>query len=167
MLQAIKSNKKTTIWGILGVVSEILRNNSSLVDFLPDQVKQYVLGFSSVICAVMAFYHTQDKLSPAEQEVKELKKAVDRETLKTEIKEETAVLVKDAKALVDAKIEPIMQVLPVVASVLPTITPPSPLVVDSIQTESITTNEINKEAEVTPPKAAIVEENQVVEIPKI
>lgn len=164
MINTIKSNPKTSLWGIATILSEVIRNTPGLLDFLPEDVGKYIFGIASIICATLTVVSARDRETPAQTEVKELKKTLEREELKQEIKSETATLVKDAKAIVDAKIEPIMQVLPVVTSALPTLASQtsSPLVVDSIQTESITTGEI-KDA----PRAEVVLEDQTVEIPKI
>lgn len=130
MLQAIKSNPKTSVYGILALVAFALKENPSLVDFIPETPRNYILGISALICAALAFLNTQDKLTPAEQEVKLLKKEVEREGLKQEIKEEVKVIAAEKAA-------ELIQV---------SITPPKAVVVPEITADILTVNEIHAES---------------------
>lgn len=112
MIEAFKNNKKTTIWGILAITSEVLRVNPSIVSFLPDTVEGYVLGISSIIFAVMTVISARDRETPAQVQIKEIVKEAEKQQLKSEIRSETADLVQTAKELVEAKTTTI-QVLPV------------------------------------------------------
>lgn len=97
MIQALKSNPKTTIWGFLTILSEILRNNPDLINFLPDNIKGYVLGISTIIFAVMTAASARDADSSKVITAKAVAKEMDKQELKEEILTETAVMVHDAQ----------------------------------------------------------------------
>lgn len=71
MFDTIKENPKTTIWGILTILSEVLRNNPDLVGFLPDTIKGYVLGTCSIICAITVSIYARDRKAPKAEVVPE------------------------------------------------------------------------------------------------
>ncbi len=131
MLNAIKSNPRTSIWGISALIAFTLQQNPALVNFLPDQIKGYVLGLAALVCAIGAVLHAQDALTPAEQEVKALKKESEREGLKQEIKEEVKVIAAEKAAeLIQSKVPSV---------IIPEITAET-LTVNSIHTDSVQNN---------------------------
>lgn len=88
MIVAIKSNPKTSLWGLATIISEVIRNMPGLLDFLPENIGKYIFGIASIVCATVTVMSARDKETPAQLEAKEEKKAVERENLKTEIKAE-------------------------------------------------------------------------------
>jgi hypothetical protein len=72
MIETLKNNPKTSIFGILTVLSEVIRANPDLVSFLPDGIKGYVLGAASVIFAVTTVIFAKDapsEVKPPKAEV--------------------------------------------------------------------------------------------------
>lgn len=88
MFKRLTSDPKTTIWGILSLTAYALKESPDLVSFLPETPRNYILGISALICAVMALSNIADKLTPAQKEAKEIKKEEDKELFKQEIKAE-------------------------------------------------------------------------------
>lgn len=103
MIETIKDNKRTSLFGTLTIVCEIIRNNPSLINFLPDTVESQVLGLASLIFAFLTVFNMRDAKTPAQIESQAVQKEQEKQELKTEIKEETAALVKEAKEIVDNK----------------------------------------------------------------
>jgi len=85
-------NSRTTIFGILTVISEVLRNNPSLLSFLPPNIQNMVLGISSIVFAVVTAIAMADKQTKGEIAAKQVAKALEKEVLKTEIKEEAKLV---------------------------------------------------------------------------
>ncbi len=128
MIAFVKENKKTSIFGILAIFSEVIRNNPSIIGFLPDVVEGYVFGASSLIFAVLTVISARDAKSPAQAELERVQKEQEKQDLKAEIKQETA-------SLVEAKVPEAVAAVTAV---------PEALVVKEIKTDTITVSDKEK-----------------------
>ncbi len=127
---------KTTFFGIIFSIATLIMANPSLLGELSGETQAWVKTVAGIVVAIsggLGFAAAQNNPTPAEQEVKELKKESEREGLKQEIKEEVKVIAAEKAAeLIQSKM-PAAVVAPVV---IPEITA-DVLTVSTIHTDSV------------------------------
>lgn len=64
MIEKLKNNPKTTIFGTLTIISEVIRANPDLINFLPDNIEGYILGAASAIFAFATAIYAKDARNP-------------------------------------------------------------------------------------------------------